>query len=92
MYSTYVLLQADSACKNVHDLVHDVVPQKDMFLQGTYLFGSFVIFKTVCPSSVFRSVWPLSVVQRTRSTWNSFVYLHVFRAHVKFYDRVRDRI
>ena len=28
MYSTYVLLQADSACKNVHDLVHDVVPQK----------------------------------------------------------------
>ena len=51
--STYVLLQADSACKNVHDLVHDVVPQKDMFLQGPYLFGSFVIFKMVCPSSVF---------------------------------------
>ena len=53
MYSTYLLLQADSACKNVHNLVHDVVPQKDMFLQGTYLFGSFVIFKTVCPSSIF---------------------------------------
>ena len=45
MYSTYLLLQADSACKNVHDLIHDVVPQKDMFLQGTYLFGSFVILK-----------------------------------------------
>ena len=45
MYSTYVLLQADSACKNVHELVHDVVPQKRYVLQGTYLFGSFVILK-----------------------------------------------
>ena len=53
MYSTYVLLQADSACKNVHGLVHDVVPQKRYVLQGTYHFGSFVIFKMVCPSSVF---------------------------------------
>ncbi len=92
MYSTYVLLQADSACKNVHELVHDVVPQKRYVLQGTYLFGSFVIFKMVCPSSVFQSVWPLSVVQWTHSTWNSFMHLHVFHAHVKFYDRVRDRI
>ena len=25
-YSTYVLLQADSACKKVRNLVHDVVP------------------------------------------------------------------
>ena len=33
MYSTYVLLQADSACRNVHKLVHDVVPQKRYVLQ-----------------------------------------------------------
>ncbi len=92
MYSTYVLLQADSACKHEHDLVHDVVPQKDMFLQGTHLFGSFVIFKMVCPTSVFWSVWLSSVVQRTHSTWNLYVHLHVFRVHVKFYDHVHNRI
>ena len=68
MYSTYVLLQADSACKNVHDLVHDVVPQKDMFLKGTYLFGSFVIFKTVCLSSVF--LVGLAVVHRPADTFH----------------------
>ncbi len=39
MYSTDVLLQADSACKNVRKLVHDVVPHKRYVLQGTYLFG-----------------------------------------------------
>ena len=33
MYSTYVLLQADSACKNVRKLVHDVVPQKRYVVQ-----------------------------------------------------------
>ena len=67
-YSTYVLLKADSACKNVHDLVHDVVPQKRYVLQGTYLFECFVIFKTVCPSSVF-SVG-LAVVRRPADTFH----------------------
>ena len=76
-YSTYVLLKADSACENVHKLVHHVVPQKRYVVQGTYLFEWFVIFKTVCPSSIFFfwSVWPSSVVQRTRSMWNSFMHL-----------------
>ncbi len=55
-YSTYVLLKTDSACKNVHNLVHDVVHQKDMFLQGTYLFRSFVILRQcVCHSFFGRS-------------------------------------
>ena len=99
MYSTYVLLQADSACKNVHDLVHDVVPQKDMFLQGTYLFGSFVTFKTVCPSSVFgrsgrRPSSSGHVPCGTRScictyfvcTWNLTI-----ACAIAFSDRVHDR-
>ena len=88
MYSTYVLLQADSACKNVHDLVHDVVPQKDMFLQGIYLFGSFVIFKTVCPSSVFGRSGrrPSSSGHVPRGTRTCIC------AHVNFYDHARDRI
>ena len=39
-YSTYVLLQADLACKKVGNLVvHDVVPWTRYVLQGTYLFG-----------------------------------------------------
>ena len=91
-YSTYLLLQADSACKNVHKLVHDVVPQKRYVMQGTYLFWMIRHFKTVCLLFVLLLVWPLSVVQRTRSTRNAFVHLHMFRAHVKFYDRVRDCI
>ncbi len=99
MYSTYVLLQADSACKNVHDLVHDVVPQKDMFLQGTYLFGSFVTFETVCPSSVFgrsgrRPSSSGHVPRGTRScictcfmrTWNFTI-----ACAIAFSDRVHDR-
>ncbi len=98
-YSMYVLLQADSACKNVHKLVHDVVPQKRYVLQGTYLFGSFVTFKTVCPLSVFWSVWPSSVVQRTRSTCNLFVHCLYFvrtwnftiACAIAFSDRVHDR-
>ena len=52
-YSTYVLLQADSACKNVRNLVHDVVPWKRYVLQGTYLFGLIHHFWTVWPSSVY---------------------------------------
>ena len=43
MYSTYVLLQADSACKNVHDLIHDVVPQKDMFCRE-HIFSDHLSF------------------------------------------------
>ena len=53
MSSTYVLLQADSACKDVRKLVHDVVLQKRYVLQGTYLFRMICHFKMVCPSSVF---------------------------------------
>ena len=68
MYSTYVLLQADSACKNVHDLVHDVVTQKDMFLQGTYLFGSFCYFLNGV--SVVRFLVGLAVVRRPADTFH----------------------
>ena len=66
--------------------------EKDMFCKEHDLFGCFVIFETVCPSSVFWSVWLSSVIQRTRSTWNLFVHVRVFCTHVKFYDRVHDRI
>ena len=90
-YSTYLLLQADSACKNAHKLVHDVVPRKYV-LQGTYLFGWFVICKMVSPTSIFWSVLLSSVVQQTHSMWNSFVHLRVFRTHVNFYDPVHDSI
>ena len=92
MYSTYVLLQADSACKNVHDLVHDVVPQKDMFLQGTYLFGSFVTFETVCPSSVFGRSGrrPSSSGHIPRGVFSCICAC--FRTHVNFYDCTRDSI
>ena len=33
-----VLPQADSTCRSLHKLVHDVLPQKRYVLQGTYLF------------------------------------------------------
>ena len=91
-YSTYILLQADSACKNVHELAHDVVPQKDMFCKEHIHFGWCIIFKMVCPSSIFWSVWLSSIIQWTRSTWNSFVHLHVFCMHVNFYDHVCNHI
>ena len=53
-YVFYIrIMKADSACKNVRNLIHDVVPWKRYVLQGTYLFEWFVIFKTVWPSSIF---------------------------------------
>ena len=56
-YSTYVLLKADSDCKNVRNLVHDVVPWKRYVLQGTWSFWMIRHFKMVWSSSVFgRSV------------------------------------
>ena len=43
-------------------------------------------------SSIFQLIWPSSVVQLIRSTWNLFVHLREFRTHLKFYNRVRDHI
>ncbi len=101
MYSTYVLLQADSACKNVHELVHDVVPQKRYVLQGTYLFGSFIIFKMVCLSSIFffgrSGCRPSSVGHVPRGTRSCtcayFVRTWIFMivCAIAFSDRDRDR-
>ena len=65
--------------------------EKDMFCKEHDLFGCFVIFETVCPSSVFQSVWPSSIFQRTHTMWNSFVHVHVLCTHVKFYDHVHNR-
>ncbi len=50
--STYVLLKADSACQNVHKLVHDVVPQK-ICCARNISFWMICHFKMACPSSVF---------------------------------------
>ncbi len=66
--------------------------KKDMFCREHTFFRWFVIFKMVCPSSVFRLVWPSSVVQQTRSMWNSFVHLHIFCTQVYFYDHVHNHI
>ena len=77
-YSTYFLLKADWACKMYMNWYMMWYLKKDMFCKEHDLFGWFVIFKTVCPSSIFWLVWPASVVQWTRSTWNSFMHLRIF--------------
>ena len=77
-YSTYVVLQADSACKMHINWYMMWYLKKDMFCKEHDLFWWFVIFKMVCLSSVFWLVWPSSIIQRTHSTWNSFVHLRVF--------------
>ncbi len=63
-----------------------------MFCREHIFFGWCIIFEMVNPLSIFCSVWPLSIIQRTCSTWNLFVHLCLFCTQVKFYDCVRDRI
>ena len=67
-YSTYVLLQADSACKNVRNLVHDVVPWKRYVLQGTWSFRMFRHFWNGL--SVVRFSVGLAVVRRPADTFH----------------------
>ena len=95
-YSTYVLLQADSACKNVRNLVHDVVPWKRYVLQGTWSFRMFCHFwnglSVVCFSV------GLAVVRRPADTFHVelvrasvctliFTIMHA----IIFCDRMQDR-
>ena len=70
--------------------------KKDMFCKEHDLFRWFIIFKTICLSSIFWSVWPSSVVQRTRSTWNSLAYFvrtwnFTIVCAIVFSDHVHDR-
>ena len=67
-YSTYVLLKADSACKNVRNLVHDVVPWKRYVLQGTWSFRMFRHFWNGL--SVVRFLVGLAVVRRPADTFH----------------------
>ncbi len=98
-FSTYVLLQADSACKNVHKLVHDVVPQKDTFCREHMFFwlmphflnslSAIHFFWLVWPSM---SVCPSSVIQQTHSMWNLFVHLSVLCTHVNYHDWLHNHM
>ena len=95
-YVFYVHIVAGWFSKNVHELVHDVVPQKKICSAGNISFSddsSFLKRSVHHPFFFGQSGHrPSSVVRRTRSTWNLFVYLRMFHTHVKFYDRVRNRI
>ena len=67
-YSTYILLKADSACKNVRNLVHDVVPWKRYVLQGTWSFRMFRHFWNGL--SVVRFSVGLAVVRHPADTFH----------------------
>ena len=67
-YSRYVLWQADSACKNVRNLVHDVVPWKRYVLQGTWSFGMFRPFWNGL--SVVHFSVDLAIIRRPADTFH----------------------
>ena len=70
MYSTYVLLQADSACKNVHDLVHDVVPQKICSCREHIFSDHLSLLKRSVRRPFFFFLVGLAVVRRPADTFH----------------------
>ena len=95
-YSTYVLLKADSACKNVRNLVHDVVPWKRYVLQGTWSFRMFRHFWNGL--SVVRFSVGLAVVRRPADMFHvelvrasARTLIFTFMCGIVFRDRVHDR-